>query len=92
MKDEEIKERIAQKDKDWKEYTNMKIRVVKNDIDEVDDNIRDELRLFFWMKRKPKQAILIFFIFILFCISVASSVDLKKFIADKFGIELKNTP
>ena len=90
MKDSEIERRFAEQDKDFENYVNMKIRAVKNNIETVDDDIRDELRPFFWTNKKPKQAILIFFIFILFCISVASSVDLKKFVANKFGIELKN--
>ena len=89
MKDEEINRKIEQSSKDDQYYTDMKIRAVKNTIEENDDNIREDIRPFLWMRRKPKQALIAFFIFVLLCISVASSVDLKKVIMKKFGIELK---
>ena len=88
MKDEEINRKIEQSSKDDQYYTDMKIRAVKNTIEENDDNLREDVRPFLWMKKKPRQTLIAFFIFVLICISVASSVDLRQLIAKKFGIEL----
>ena len=78
MRESDIDKRFEQQDRDSKLYTDMKIRSVKK-----------LLAPFFWMAKYPKKALLILFVFVLICISVASSIDLKKFITNKFGIELK---
>ena len=89
MKESDIDKKIAQKDKDWKDYTNMKIRVVKNDIEEVDDNIRAELRPFFWAKNNPGKAVLIVLIAFMISALAFHMIDIKGTIEKRLKIELK---
>lgn len=78
MREDDIDKKLAQRDKDLKVYIDMKIRAVKKLVAHS-----------IWVGKNPKRALLIIFVFVLLCISIASTVDLKKFIAKKFGIELK---
>lgn len=78
MKDAEIERRLAEQDKDQQHYTDMKIRAV-----------RKQIPLFIWMGKYPRKAVLGLFLFVLMCISVANIIDIRKFVANKFGIEFK---
>lgn len=80
MRDEEINSRFERADKDAKHYTDMKIRAVKK-----------LLAPFIWMVQNPKKAIIGFILFVMVCIGIASSINLKKMILDRFNIELQDS-